>query len=1038
MSLSVSDNRIKYKLNNGRQIRFITALCLIFTAATIAGLNEFWNAGSGNNIDTVAGISVFNPPAPSDANDLLVLGFDNTLNGESGEMPTTATGASFQAGIINQGVLLPNPNQLFYSSTNNINASEGTLEFWIKPAWNGNDGQGHFILNYGGGGGILIGKDGGNNLRIILNRFGIHPGGEIGSAVNISSWLANQWHHVAFTWSNTTRKLQIYIDGARKVEDSFTITLPSISSSTFQIGGDGSGSYINAVIDDLRISDVARSPQEISSRMLNGLTVTSWTLNPATSTIEMYPGWYYWIPMSISASTNIGNIVLPVLAASWASSDPSVAVMDPSGRIKALAPGMTTLTGTLGGQQQNIGINVSAPALPPVVESIDSYLATPAAGYLYRVPVVIIRYFPTTDGVNLDSSATGYTSTLASLKSNVEQIERRHKFMLEEGSRFRGYKTPGASPALGYQVIKVITVYEDVPPGFEAPGGGYFPDYNQILNRFDAENLVNNLGVKEFWLVHYHFGRIVPNESNMSSPTTGDISNSYRTNGDQPVFNRTYVTYGINLALSQNEATHNHGHHLESILTNVNWLQDFNTDLFWNKFGRPVKAGFNPPARCGNTHFPPNGTSDYDYNNPTPAASDIMDWTPEGGPTTMVNAQTWGNIPYPWPEGQNPPNHVESHWYIFWMQSMPGIDNAIQYLSNKMTNWWQFTADWDAAIQRGIGLYEPGNCASQLSSTGLTMPDSGGPGSVSVTAPAGCKWIATSNFPEWISATNGGNGNGQVDFTVAPNSGPPRTGTIVIAGQRFTITQTGIEYEADVSPRPNGSGTVVVSDWVQVGRFSVGLDTPGSMSEFKRADCAPRSSLGDGQITVADWVQAGRYSVGLDPVTTVGGPTGGGALPAGMMSLERSNKDVTRELSLSSQYPDRSHLIVPVELKARGGENAVSFSLQFDPAVLRYSGYSSGSDTTGNVLVKTDLAGRGVLSFAVALNPGKEYRAGMREIVLVKFRTIRPGDRSGGVRIADGPIPLSLADSKGNILPVKAINGIISETLNDPHVRAKQ
>ena len=32
------------------------------------------------------------------------------------------------------------------------------------------------------------------------------------------------------------------------------------------------------------------------------------------------------------------------------------------------------------------------------------------------------------------------------------------------------------------QVIQIITVYEDIPPGFAHPSqDAYFPDYNQIL-----------------------------------------------------------------------------------------------------------------------------------------------------------------------------------------------------------------------------------------------------------------------------------------------------------------------------------------------------------------------------------------------------------------------------------------------------------------------------------------------------------------------------------------------------------------------------
>ena len=84
---------------------------------------------------------------PQDVNTLLLLKFENNLNGEQGETPTSATGHSFQAGIQGQGALLPNPNQINYSSVNNINALEGTIEFWMKPTWSGNDAQGHFLVD---------------------------------------------------------------------------------------------------------------------------------------------------------------------------------------------------------------------------------------------------------------------------------------------------------------------------------------------------------------------------------------------------------------------------------------------------------------------------------------------------------------------------------------------------------------------------------------------------------------------------------------------------------------------------------------------------------------------------------------------------------------------------------------------------------------------------------------------------------------------------------------------------------------------------
>jgi uncharacterized protein (TIGR03437 family) len=64
---------------------------------------------------------------------------------------------------------------------------------------------------------------------------------------------------------------------------------------------------------------------------------------------------------------------------------------------------------------------------------------------------------------------------------------------------------------------------------------------------------------------------------------------------------------------------------------------------------------------------------------------------------------------------------------------------------------------------------------------------------VRITAATGCAWTAVSNVT-WITITSGssGTGSGQVNYTVAANTSPsPRTGSMTIAGQTFTVTQAG-------------------------------------------------------------------------------------------------------------------------------------------------------------------------------------------------------------------------------------------------------
>jgi hypothetical protein len=65
----------------------------------------------------------------------------------------------------------------------------------------------------------------------------------------------------------------------------------------------------------------------------------------------------------------------------------------------------------------------------------------------------------------------------------------------------------------------------------------------------------------------------------------------------------------------------------------------------------------------------------------------------------------------------------------------------------------------------------------------------GGSFSVNVTGPPMCPWSAVSNAPWLTIASGSGNGNGTVNYVVAPNAGPARSGTLTIAGQTFTLTQ---------------------------------------------------------------------------------------------------------------------------------------------------------------------------------------------------------------------------------------------------------
>ena len=95
------------------------------------------------------------------------------------------------------------------------------------------------------------------------------------------------------------------------------------------------------------------------------------------------------------------------------------------------------------------------------------------------------------------------------------------------------------------------------------------------------------------------------------------------------------------------------------------------------------------------------------------------------------------------------------------------------------------------------------SCTYALAPTSQAVTAAGGTGSTAVTAPAGCAWTGVSNDPTWLTITSGGtgSGDGSVAFTAAANATTnPRTGTLTIGNQTFTVAQEPAGCSFSISP----------------------------------------------------------------------------------------------------------------------------------------------------------------------------------------------------------------------------------------------
>jgi len=232
-------------------------------------------------------------------------------------------------------------------------------------------------------------------------------------------------------------------------------------------------------------------------------------------------------------------------------------------------------------------------------------------------------------------------------------------------------------------------------------------------------------------------------------------------------------------------------------------------------------------------------------------------------------------------------------------------------------------------------------------------------------------------------------------------------------------------FEGDVAPRPNGNGSVTITDWGQIGRFVAGQDTPAG-GEFQRVDTAPRESRGNGSLTITDWVQAGRYAAGLDAPTPAGGPASQGGLGLAAASRQARFAPGSRNVRISNSYFERGQQSsVIIELGAEGNENAVGFSLDFDPAQLRFVSAATGRDSAGATLnVNTSQASKGSIGLALALPAGQTIPAGQRQIIVINFAVVSEGEAPAAtLNFGDQPVIRELSDANANSLPASFKGG---------------
>lgn len=151
-----------------------------------------------------------------------------------------------------------------WAAKGNIRLEEGTIEAWVRPAFDPNvpvqpddSARGRFNrdfiwINYGGNQVIYYWNIDDRGMRFVLRT----PDGRYPICFGArSAWKPGEWHHIAASWGEAIR---LYVDGQLVGEQKWSGLLPGdLTGGTIDLGL----GPCEFDVDDLCISDIAREPR---------------------------------------------------------------------------------------------------------------------------------------------------------------------------------------------------------------------------------------------------------------------------------------------------------------------------------------------------------------------------------------------------------------------------------------------------------------------------------------------------------------------------------------------------------------------------------------------------------------------------------------------------------------------------------------------------------------------------------------------------------------------------------------------------------
>ena len=170
-----------------------------------------------------------------------------------------------------QGAYFAPDARLAYADRGGVQNEAGTIAFWLKPSWNGDEVADHSFIQ-------LRTNTWDNRMHVFKNgvylRFLIADdnGIEHNVGASVAKWKAGQWYHVAVTWGDGQTEepaesvTVLYVNGNAVERNTHQGQINIPQGTPLYVGSDriGGAPGADAVIEDLWVMDYAMTPEELS------------------------------------------------------------------------------------------------------------------------------------------------------------------------------------------------------------------------------------------------------------------------------------------------------------------------------------------------------------------------------------------------------------------------------------------------------------------------------------------------------------------------------------------------------------------------------------------------------------------------------------------------------------------------------------------------------------------------------------------------------------------------------------------------------